>query len=281
MDKMTIFKKDIFSVLNENTGELHKVPENYVVQIVSKEQKEIKRGIVNYNIRTNQCHWIACYHDSIESISKELSLINAGAILKLLPYMKFNENGVLIANKIPLQATEIEKILGKSKDATRKILKNLVELNVLNVEKVGRSNKYIISSEFHTKGTINKNLKFTKLYMKKLKEVSEGLKLNEIGLLYKILPYFHFEMFCLCENPNEQNQDKVIHMNRDTLAEKINHEASNVNKLINKLKKQGALITEQSRNKTHYTIHPDLMYRKSYDSKFYSTTVVRFKQFAK
>ena len=46
-----------------------------------------------YIYDTSNVHWVASYHDPIERISRELTLTQTGAIIKLLPYMRFKEIG--------------------------------------------------------------------------------------------------------------------------------------------------------------------------------------------
>src|SRR5690625_7991971 len=48
-----------------------------------------------YISSTTDKHWVASYHDPIEEVSSRLSLTETGAIIKLIPYMRFKTNGKL------------------------------------------------------------------------------------------------------------------------------------------------------------------------------------------
>ena len=167
--------------------------------------------------------WVACYHEPIKNIVKEMSFTEAGALLKLLPYLQFRSEGKMIRDGKYLGLKEIEHILGKGKTQTRSILQGLEKLNVLIKVKQGRSNIYFINKLFHTMGEVLEGMRFTKLYQKRTKEILDKLKLNEAGLLYKILPYCHYSRFALCENPDEEDINLLNMLTREELASLIGY----------------------------------------------------------
>lgn len=250
-------------------------------KIVSKDQSEAYKQRLDYMSRENNGHWVACHHDSINKVIQDISLIHAGAIMKLLPYMRFNKKGLLMNNNIPLNASDIESILERTRNVTSKILKELIEHKIINVKKQGRKNTYYINEKFHTLGIMKKHSSFTKVFIEKLKEVSEKLNLNELGLLYKILPFFHYEKYCLCENPDETNLDDIVYLTRATLSEKVNYSYDKLGILIKKLTVYGLMLNISSQRKSQYIIHPDLCYRKQNDSDHYAFTIELFNSFSK
>ena len=62
--------------------------------------------------------WVAAYQQSIRDISSSLTLAQAGAIIKLLPYMRFKANGKLIDGGKPLKQNEIARIFKRSRNVT-------------------------------------------------------------------------------------------------------------------------------------------------------------------
>ncbi|HHY2689986.1 TPA: hypothetical protein ACV5PF_003793 [Bacillus cereus] len=66
-----------------------------------------------------------------------LTLTEAGAIIKLLPFLRFKSEGKLIKNGKPLKQMDIQRIFKRGKVATTKILTRLEELSVIHVMKEG------------------------------------------------------------------------------------------------------------------------------------------------
>ncbi|WP_339225897.1 hypothetical protein [Bacillus sp. FSL P4-0290] len=214
----------------------------------------------------NTKRWVASYHDPIRAVIKDLSLIEAGAIVKLLPYLRFKSDGQLINGGKPLKQADIQRIIGKSRRATNTILGRLEALGIIKVAQRGRSNEYYISAEFHTMGDTKEGASFTKLYQVKTNEIIADLGLSEIGLLYKILPFFHFSEYYLCANPDEENPEVIEHLGRDQLAKEIGHDRDTVTASIAKLQRKGAILSTKSGRTVRYLVHPDVMFRQTIET---------------
>lgn len=217
--------------------------------------------------------WVACYHDTIRNITKDLTLTEAGALIRLLPYLRFRGDGRLIENGKPLKQSDIQRIVGRSKANTIALLRRLEDFGVISKETQGRSNIYAFNGDFHTFGTVNEGVKFTKLYQYHTNEITRDLDLNEIGLLYKILPYFHYKTFYLCANPDEENEDATEHLTRERLAELIGHEPETVSRLVSRLQSKGVILSTKALNSVNYIVHPDVMYRQETEDVKYADFV--------
>lgn len=279
MKKVNINKKIIGRLVSVDGEILKEIYEGD--SYTSKDQQTVRNNYQSYinRINNNNNQWIGCIHDNIKSISNSLSLINAGAIMKLLPYIKFNSNGLLFCNNNPMSTKEIELILNRSTRGTSNILKELIELDVLTIKKKGKINTYYINNKYHTFGKMLKgHSNFTKIFINKIKEVSTLLNLNELGLLYKIIPYFHYEFFSLCSNPDENDITMIDYINKEQLATIVNCNTKVIYNITNKLHNNYLLLTIKSGKQINYIIHPDLMYRKQLDSTTYFETVRQFER---
>lgn len=259
--------------LDVDTGEIA-----FGYTLISPEQKRAYRDRQAYNDREKGSHWVSAYHDSIGAIVCDLSLTHAGAILKLLPYMRFKADGKLINNGKPLKQTEIQRIFKRSKRATIDILSELCDIGVINIVKEGRSNVFYVTADYHTMGYVTDGAKFTKVYQRKLQEVIEDLSLNDVGLLYKILPYFHFSEYYLVSNPDETDVSKIEHLTREHLAALIGHDADTVTRVLSKLRGRKALMSTSSGNTTRYLVHPDLMFRQQMETEWTRAVRKMFEQ---
>ncbi len=167
-----------------------------------------------------------------------------------------------------MKQTDIQRIFKRSKRATSELLSELEQLGVITIVKEGRSNVFYIAAEFHTMGKAENSDNFTKLYQVHLSEVIDGLELNDVGLLYKVLPYFHYSEYYLCANPNEQDTSKLTHLDREGLADAIGHEPETVSRLIAKLQGRRAILTTKSGKTVRYLVHPDLMFRQQMETEW-------------
>lgn len=248
---------------NRETGEIL-VGQGY--SITSPEQRKAYHDKQAYIEREKGSHWVASYHEAIRSITQDLTLTQAGGIIRLLPYLRFKSEGKLINNGKPLKQTDIQRIFKRSKRATSDLLSELESLGVITIVKEGRSNVFYISAEFHSMGQRGNSDSFTKLYQVRLSEVVDGLELNDVGLLYKVLPYFHYSEYYLCANPDEQDIAKLSYLDRETLAEAIGHEPETVSRLIAKLQGRKAILSTKSGKSVRYLVHPDLMFRQQIET---------------
>lgn len=268
--------------INVETGEVGRfIPEGEGYEVTTQEQRDQRRKYYAQEKAKAQrlgMRWTACYHDAIRSITRDLTLTEAGALIRLLPFLRFKSDGMLIDNGKPLKQADIQRIICRGKRSTIDILTRLEALGVVTKEVSGRSNVYSISIEYHTFGNVRDGMKFTKLYQYHTNEITRDLDLNEIGLLYKILPYFHYRTFYLCANPDEPDEFAIEHLTREQLAELIGHEPETVSRLVAKLSGKGVILSTKALNSVNYIVHPDVMYRQESEEPEY-TEVVR-KMFA-
>lgn len=252
--------------VNPETGE---ISDKHYVR--SRNQDDAYRQLAEkdrYRLRTTDRHWVASYHDPIEEISKELTLTETGAIIKLLPYMRFKAEGKLIKDGKPLKQADIQRIFKRGKAATIRLLNELTDKGVISVLKEGRSNVYYISAKFHEKGNVRDGDRFTKLYQVRTREITDELALHEAGVLYKILPYFHYSEYYLVDNPNEEDTEKLRYIGRDELADKVGMNRQDLSELVRKLRNKRALMTTYTGRTARYIVHPDLMFRQSLETEW-------------
>lgn len=252
-------------IIDVSTGEV--ATDDYSIR--HRNQDAAYRNVIEkerYIYGTKDRHWVASYHDPIEQVAKSLSLTETGAIIKLLPYMRFKSEGKLIKDGKPLRQADIQRIFKRGKTATSDILKSLEDKDVISVLREGRSNVYFISAHFHEIGSVRDSEKFTKLYQVRTREITDELALHEAGILYKILPYFHFSEYYLVDNPNEQDVKKLRYIGRNELAERIGMRAQDLTATVRKLRNKGALMSTESGRSIRYIVHPDVMFRQSIET---------------
>ncbi|KKB40006.1 MULTISPECIES: hypothetical protein [Bacillales] len=258
-------------MINTITGETVNVA-TYLTEEGKREREERQRKTAYRNNKV--IPFVACYLDPIKEVTQHLSLIEGGAVMKLLHYLKQNGKGKLSREGKLLNQKDLQTILGRGATQTKQIVKRLEYLSILIPIKEGRSKVFYINENFHCMGKLL-NKPFTKLLKGRLSTIVDRLPLNQLGFLYKILPYFHFEKCFLCHNPNEEDFSVIRKMNRSDLAKAINHDPDELTKIVKSLAKEGLIMTTESRGSLMYYVHPDLMYRKDSDGQDDYTSCLR------
>jgi len=215
--------------------------------------------------------WIAAYNRKVEEISKKLKLHELGAYLVLVVHLKMDSKGkVMLDTKKPMTLEDIAKKIGKKDRQTREIINALVREKALTKVKEGRHFVYYVNSDIHTMGEpIKEGESFTKIMQKATKNKLRllhrgkfaGLTLEQIGLLYKIIPYFHWSKFYLVENPDEQDPDKLQPFDLKKLAEKIGISYAAMKRHMSGLMKAGIVMKSSAYGRNIYTVNPQILYR--------------------
>lgn len=219
-------------------------------------------------------NYFVSYNDAVAEIIKDLSLTEAGALIKLLLILQLNGKGRLQKAGKALNKADIARLLGRSRPATNEIIARLTDVNVMYYV----DGCYCIDEKYHTMGSITTNELFTKVYTVRAREIVADLKLNEIGLLYKIIPFFHYSEYYLCVNANAK-VDIIEYMGREGLADSVDHAPETVSRIVSRLQNAGAILVTGSRNEARYLVHPDLMFRQAEGTETKWTWAVR-KMFA-
>jgi predicted transcriptional regulator len=207
-------------------------------------------------------NYVVSYNEAVAGIIRDLSLIEAGAMIKIMLQLRVNGDGKLLKGSLtspePMKKADIARVLGRGKSATNALIDRLVSLDLLE----DRSDGFYINKRFHSMGGRIADEVFTKVYTVRAKEIIDDLKLNEIGMLYKIIPFFHYSEYYLCVNPNV-DKAFIEYIGRETLAESIGHDVATVSKVMSRLQSVGAILVTGTRKESRYLVHPDLMFRQA------------------
>lgn len=217
-------------------------------------------------------NYIVSYNDTLSAVIRDLSLTEAGAMVKIMLQLRIKSDGKLVkgAEGDPMNKSDIARLLDRSRSNANALVGRLAELGLIELKDDG----IYVSSRFHTMGGRIKNEVFTKVYTVKARQTIANLRLNEIGMLYKIIPFFHYSEYYLCADPNAEKAD-IDYIGRETLAELIGHDASTVSKIMGRLQGVGAVLVTGARNEVRYLVHPDLLFRQPEGFKTEWTVAVR------
>lgn len=271
-------------VVDKETGEIKYLASAHTHVITSKRQRDAYKKAKQkelYRAIQRSKNWVACYHDPIRELSARLTIEQLGALIKLLPFMRMNHGGKLIfKGGQGMTINEIQEVINKSKRQTRDLVKALVKVGVVLRKKEGRTYIHFISEKYHTMGKTHE-IPFTKLFNRFARLKLEKLTLQEAGLLYLVLPYFHKDTYLLCNNPYEIDRDLIDPMTREELAALLKMDVRTVSRYMNSLVRHGIVMRVSAYNVVNFIVHPDFMFRSDIETDYTEEVRTRFKDLRK
>jgi hypothetical protein len=224
----------------------------------AKARKEAaERGPIRY--------YVNCYHDNVAKLNDLLDVNELGALMKLLPYLRMNTGGHLYSGKERMTTKLAAKAIGKSERQTITYINRMIEVGVMSKERDGRKVVYCVNEEYHSIGKYVRDTFYTKLYQVKTRTDIAKISIQSAGILYKMLPFFNYEHYYLCINPEETDEMKITHMSHRQFADLVKVNRNTVNEAMKELMAHGFIMSLQSYGGQLYRINPDVMFRKRID----------------
>lgn len=220
--------------------------------------------------------FVWCDNTNVREVSQFMSLTEAGAMFSIMVHLDFNTDGFILYKGRFATMTDLEKLLNKGKRQVSNIINKLEELSLVCRVKQGRSTLIQVNEDVHWIGNKVKEDIATKVYTKVSKSLIDDLELNELGLLYKIIPYFHYEHMILCKNPEESNPKGLGELSLSELADLVKVDRKTMTRIVPQLVKKKALAKAVTGNRTHYIVNPYLFFRMDGDNKHSETARLLF-----
>lgn len=209
--------------------------------------------------------FIQCIQEPLTKLVSEPELTECGYFMRLLSYMRQKNRGLLTDGKEPLDQAKIQKIFNLKERQTRGILTKLEKYGLIKSQMVVRSKRrskiYYVNEVYHTRSKQKgKKALFVKLMKDELDKNVQRLSNDALGLLYKIIPFFHYKNFMLTTTPNEIDLDKVKGLSLAGLAKLLNHDEDTIDKHMNELNDNGIVIYTKSKKSHVCYVNPDVLW---------------------
>ncbi|ANY67723.1 hypothetical protein BBD42_15555 [Paenibacillus sp. BIHB 4019] len=207
-------------------------------------------------------NYVVAYHVPVRKLNDILSLNEIGAVMKLIPYMRFDRNGELRYAAKRMGIEEIARAIGKARRWTVTLVSGLVTAGVLIAEKDGKRNVYNVSEAYHTIGRAIKGTTFTRIYQTKTRTDIAKVSIQAAGFLYKMIPYIHYEYMYLCCNPNVRHSDEIRHLSQARFASEVGVDDETASRCMRELIVAGFVMRSEAFGAKIIRMNPDVMYRK-------------------
>lgn len=216
----------------------------FKLKSLESEQEKQLRG---YMKRDKRIFSFSRMQEMVDTASK-LSNKHAGYMLMLFPHIQYRTN-ILVSlgrkeNQIPLTDKDLAEVFGINKRYVSGIITELKEIGVITETREGY---YKVNERYHFRGRSRED---TYMLVKTFHTTLNKIKVNpaELGVLYKLLPYIHYESNLVCENPFEDDPRKVRFLNTSEIAGKVGLSRQKLNDTLRKLVSAGAIATIQRKS---------------------------------
>lgn len=236
----------------------------FLFYVESAEQREVKRRVSKQNAEGRKEGFVFNVMDNMAYVGDVLTSAQCGYLLVLSTYI--NYHGVIVIserNEAPMSQSDMLNAL-KLKETQRSTLTDFLatcaDYGIITKDTEG----YTIKDGFHFKGKNANSDNVVRSYITRLREMASVHKPEEVGFLYKLIPYIHKTSNMLCENPNELSPPKVVKLNRKQLAEVTGVNVSYVSRATRTMIYNGksvfAKITTAT-DGTFYMLNPSIFRR--------------------
>ncbi|MCY7780059.1 hypothetical protein MOB41_16795 [Bacillus haynesii] len=201
---------------------------------------------------------------NIHEVYDALTTAQCGYLMLLQCYVDYN--GVLVKSsrdKTPMTTADMMSVLQlvKKPRTFYDFLSACITHDIIREE----DGIYSVNERYHFKGNFGSQY-VVKLYTAKIKKVYSEVKATDIGLIYRMLPFVHYETNALCENPFEKNPKQIRWFNKKELAAAIGVTSDTLGRRLKQMKFDGEFVVARIKVGTEperYTFNPNVFYRQS------------------
>jgi hypothetical protein len=158
-----------------------------------------------------------------------------------------------------MKTNEMIKELDISKMTFYRFFNACLDNNII----IKNDDDYLINSKYHYKGKGKGDERVVKVYNTKIRNAYKQMKSTELGLIYLLLPYIHYQTNTLCFNPYEEDVTKLQKLNRKQVCELIGIDPATFSKKILKAKidNKGVFAEVKVLGKRSYLVNPWVLTR--------------------
>jgi DNA-binding Lrp family transcriptional regulator len=197
----------------------------------------------------------------MREITNNLSKKYCGYILLIQPHIAFKSNVLVKEGRedSPLTIDDLARIWNVSKRTARAVISELETRSII-FESSGR---FTLNDRYHFRKKAAEDVDaLIKTYFTALK--SFELTAADLGFVYKLLPYVHYETNTVCADPFASPED-LCFLNEREIAESVGMSEKEVVKILARLRKSNILrgyINVDNRRDTLTILNPYVFYRK-------------------
>lgn len=258
--------KNTFTVIDAN-GEIREDVKVFTpeMQEASKRRKELD----TYKNRTDNPFTLVSMEASKEvTVLEELNTKELGYFLIMQSYVDYENMLKKSDSTLPMTEKELGEALKiKQKRTYSKVIEKLIGLGLMYKESVTLYGKeyqaFFIAKKYCIRGS-NKSDKVVKMFIGSIQELynHEDIKPADIGFLFMLSPYMHFQTNHLVKHPYERDFSKAEALSQKDLISITGIDEKNVKKHL-RMKLSGVHVfgTFRAGRNSVYKVNPSLFFR--------------------
>jgi hypothetical protein len=262
-----ILRRGVFTVIDAN-GEIRN--DAKVITPEMQEAIDKKKEIERYKDRTDNPFTMVNMEGAREVLTMDrLNTKELGYFLLLHSYVDYdNMLKKSTDSRTPMTDKELAEVLRiKDKRTYSNLLGKFIELGLLHNRKIELFKKdyhaFYIADTYCFRGSSKEN-KVVKVFINSLQELysQTNIKPADIGFLYRILPYMHYQSNHLVRFPYERDYAKAEALSLRDIVEITGMDEKNVKEHL-RIKLSGVHVfgTFKSGRNSVYKVNPSLFYR--------------------
>lgn len=196
--------------------------------------------------------------DRIREVIERVSDSYCGYLLYLQCFIDYD--GVIVnTNKSPMTKAQIRKALDVNRNLFGEFMAEMVRDELIYVD----NDIYRINPAYHFKGAAE-NERVIKAFTAKVRELYGEISAKDLGFIYKLLPFIHYETNTVCIDPYETDVAKIQPLNKRQVGEISGMTEKAVYSKIRRLKFGDQYVFAEVKigNRQFYKLNPFVFYRK-------------------
>lgn len=191
--------------------------------------------------------------DTIKFIISNVKTVHCGYLLILQCYMEFETGKLTITRK------EMSKAVGISESTFIRFWKEMQNYGII----TDKNREFYVNPYFHFRQKPQHN-RVIKLFTTTLKQLRNQLTASELGFLYKLLPFVHYDTNMICADPFTEPEN-IQFLNKAQIALLVGMDEKKASKLLGNLRKIGVIaetIRQDDKRDRIFSLNPHVFYRK-------------------
>lgn len=242
-----------------------------------RQDDAFKRKLEERTNNGRQRDFTASNMRNLHEVYSVLTTAQCGYLMLLQCYVGYDDGILVNSAKQPMTTSDMMSVLqlGRKRQTFYDFLNACIRNDIIRKTDEGQ---YAVNPYYHFRGAFGSNSQYVvKSYTSKVKRVYREVKAADIGLIYRMLPFIHYETNALCDNPYEKDPTKIRWFNRKELAEVIGVNAATLGRRLPNMKFDDEYVVARikvGKEPERYTFNPRVFYRK--DSEPDSTLIALF-----
>lgn len=199
--------------------------------------------------------------ERMQDVISVISESHCGYLLLLQTYIDYDTNVLVVGQKkTPMSKRDMQTVLGTKDTAFKRFFSEMKKHGIIIENSEGH---FSINRNFHFRGPAD-NRKVIKSFSSKVRNLYADCKAQDLGLVYKLLPYVHYETNTICRNPYETSLDRIEPFNLEDIAKLMSSTERSIYSKLRNLKLGDMYVFAQisGGRSTFYKINPFIFYRK-------------------